>query len=118
MQYSPKLKNAMEEIKSILNKYDIGASIVLHAPGFSEHYFCITPSYSIIKLESVGLRFKTKGEPHKKVEDTINMITHLSETSLYVGRTLFDLKDRIIATGKIDIEERKGRRSGSDDQNN
>jgi hypothetical protein len=30
MQYSPKLKKAMEEIKAVLNKHDIAASVILH----------------------------------------------------------------------------------------
>jgi hypothetical protein len=51
MQYSPKLKKAMEEIKGILHKHDIAATVVLHTPGFSEFLNYISPSYSCCKEE-------------------------------------------------------------------
>lgn len=32
MQYSPKLKVAMDEVKDVLKKYDIAGFVVLHTP--------------------------------------------------------------------------------------
>jgi hypothetical protein len=60
MQYSPKLKKAMEEIKSIVKRHDIAAHVVLHTPGHSEFWFEISPSYSCAKLEGDNVRFKAK----------------------------------------------------------
>lgn len=85
MQYSPKLKNAAEDIKAILNKYDIAASIVLHAPGFSEFLLEITPSYSCATLQHDHIHFKAKRSDYKDelkrqndIRDTANMMYHLS----------------------------------------
>lgn len=60
MQYSPKLKKAMEEIKRILKDHDIAASVVLHTPGHSEYYLRINPSYSCATLNKGELRVKAK----------------------------------------------------------
>lgn len=51
MQYSPKLKKAAEEIKQILQKYDIAANVILHTSGHSEYLLHITPTYSCAWLE-------------------------------------------------------------------
>lgn len=86
MQYSPKLKIAMDEIKTILKKHDIAGFILLHAPGFSEYLNHVSPSYSCAKLEPEQLRFRLKaaevGGPEKAKQiatDTYNMITHLAD---------------------------------------
>lgn len=39
MQYNPKLKKAADEIKLILQKYDIAANVILHTPGHSEYLY-------------------------------------------------------------------------------
>lgn len=67
MQYSPKLKNAMEEIKLIIDKYDIAACVVLHTPGFSEFLNKIDPSYSCAKIKLLpdgteGVHFKANAK--------------------------------------------------------
>lgn len=46
MQYSPKLKIAMDEIKQVLKKHDIAGFVVLHTPGFTEYLNRVDPSYS------------------------------------------------------------------------
>lgn len=79
MQYSPKLKKAMEEIKTILKKYDLGAMVVIHTPGHSEFVLKVDPSYSCAKFNQTGdgINFKTKGLPKAKqkelARDTANM---------------------------------------------
>lgn len=85
MQYSPKLKIAMDEIKSVLKKHDIAGFVVIHTPGFSEYLNEISPSYSCAKIEATQLRFKVKaaevGGPEKAKQiatDTLNMITHFA----------------------------------------
>src|SRR4051812_33483380 len=86
MQYSPKLKKAMEEIKAVVKKYDVGAIVVLHTPGFSEYLFKIDPGYSAAKLEVDRVRINIKAEHYagdKKlrdqfVSDTSNLLHHLA----------------------------------------
>lgn len=87
MNYSPKLKKAMEEIKAIVKKYDISASVVLHTPGNSEFLLEITPSYSCAKLNHDHIHFKAKKEDFNNellrmqtIADTSNMMNLLGET--------------------------------------
>lgn len=56
---SPKLKQAMEQIKQILQAHDIAAVVVLHTPEHSEFLMKIDPSYSVAKLVKEGLHIKT-----------------------------------------------------------
>lgn len=88
MKYSPKLKKAMQEITKVLEKHDIGASIVLHTPGFSEHLLKLDPEYSCASFEADGnLRLRAKAEDfggdvelrNQKIKDTSNMLVHLAE---------------------------------------
>jgi|SRR6185437_106134 len=84
MQYSPKLKIAMEEIKEILNKHDIAGFIILHTPGFSEYLNHLMASYSCAKVMPDGIRLKLKQSEVGKekaeqiANDTFNMIVHLT----------------------------------------
>jgi hypothetical protein len=85
MQYSPKLKKAMEEIKEILKKNDIAGFVVLHTPGFSEYLNHVLTSYSCATVLPEGVRLRLKGsevcrEKAKELaEGTYNMITHLAK---------------------------------------
>lgn len=86
MQYSPKLKKAIEQIKDILKEYDIAGFVVIHTPGFSEHLNYVNPSYSCAFIEGKQFRVKIKtadlpgGKEQAKqlANDTYNMVTHLS----------------------------------------
>ena len=96
MKYSPKLKNAMAEIKAILEKHDIAGAIVLHEPGFGEHLIRLDPSYSSAKLlnalksKNYKPDFKTYTEGIKKIESTVNMFRIMAELS---GKTTLHLMD-------------------------
>lgn len=136
MQYSPKLKNAMEDIKKILKEYDIAAVIVLHNPGFSEYLMKIDPSYSCAKFEHIplmagqsmsaglGVRIRAKlvdfngdREKQKKViSNTSNMLMHLGERAGEIALAVMSVSDQM---DKItDAEHEEGRRSSHDQQNN
>ena len=104
MQYSPKLKKATEEIKMILLKYDIAASIVLHTPGHSEFLLRIDPSYSIAKLEVDHVRIKAnlqrdfngdKKKMEEKMAATSNMLRLLAETAGKNSIMLFEVSDQV-----------------------
>lgn len=86
MQYSPKLKKAMEDIKAIVKNNDIAAFVVLHdEAGFSEYLNAISPSYSCGFIEGDQIRFKLKTsevgkEQAKKIANgTYNMVTHFAD---------------------------------------
>lgn len=81
-----KLKEARTEIEAVLKKHDIGGFVTLHAPGFSEVFWNIWPSYSILKGDFPSIRMVSKltdygGDTHKQQQSqqaTCNMIHHLS----------------------------------------
>jgi len=88
MQYSPKLKKAMEQIKDILKEHDIAGYVVLHTPGYTEYLKHITPSYSCVVIESNSMiRIKAKAEDfggdvnkrNQKIADTANMMRHFAD---------------------------------------
>lgn len=97
--FSPKLKSAMDDIRKIIERYDIGAAVVLHTPGNSEYALFVEPSYSCAKLENRGVRFKAKAkdfpggakERQQKVEDTANLMNLLASTSGNVSLALMDI---------------------------
>ncbi len=123
MQYSPKLKNAAEEIKEILAKHDIAGMIVLHTPGHSEFVLDITPSYSCAWIQGGSLRFIAKKaeynsieEWRQKVADTANMISLLSDTSAQLVMNMIKASEMIDEiTG---AEHDKGGFTSNDTQNN
>lgn len=97
MQYHPKLKKAIAEIKTILDREDIAGCVILHAPQFSEFLLKIDPSYSCARFEGDHLRVKAKlkedfnGDKiawEQKVRDTSNMLHHLSGIT---GKTAISL---------------------------
>ena len=88
MQYSPKLKKAMEQIKAILKEHDIAAYVVLHTPGYREYLNHISPSYSCAKFEGdSAVRVRAKLEDYggdakirnQKLTDTVNMVSHFTD---------------------------------------
>jgi len=84
LNYSPKLKEAMAEIKAILKKHDIAGHVVLHEPGFSEYLLAIEPSWSLLRFDKNQIRFRSKLEDftgdrdaqHQASENTVSLIKH------------------------------------------
>jgi len=95
MRYHPKLKKAMRQIQHIMDEHDIAGSIVLHTPGFGEHYMRINPSYSAAKFEPIPgqegqqirmhIKEKQIGKKRAKelAEGTTNMFTIMNELLLH-----------------------------------
>ena len=125
MQYSPKLKVAMEEIKAILTKHDIAAGVVLHTPGHSEFLLHLTPTYSCVKPEMKGYRFRAKKEDfggdakarNEALANTSNMLMHLATIS---GKHLFSPTAELSqAVDQIlDAKHGPGSASSHESQNN
>lgn len=87
MQYSPKLKKAMEQIKAIVKEHDIAAFVVLNdGAGFSEYLNAVSPSYSCAILQEDLIRFRLvtaevgKQKARQLAEGTYNMVSHFAET--------------------------------------
>lgn len=82
-----KLKTAAEEIKDILRKHDIAASMLLHTPGHSEYVNHLLTSYSCayqyedesIRFYCKSKEFKTKDEQINKLSATSNMLKMLTD---------------------------------------
>lgn len=90
MQYSPKLKKAMEEIKEILRKHDIAGTITLHTVGHAEYLNHITPSYSCAKIDELTgkfelrarkIHFSNEAERLNKLTATSNMLSLLADVT-------------------------------------
>lgn len=89
MQYDPKLKMVMAEIKDILKKYDVGAVVCLHGENqLSEYLNHINPKYSAAFWDDKGgFRIKYKlsdyGGDRKAQEiqlaNTVNMLVHFRD---------------------------------------
>jgi hypothetical protein len=125
MNYSPKLKTAMERIKAILKEYDIAAQVILHTPGFSEYLTKVEASYSCAKFEGDFLRVKAKLQEDfdgdkvaqiQKLTDTVNMITHFKD----VNANMFLGMDKLLGELQktIDIETTGGGHTSHTTQNN
>lgn len=125
MQYSPKLKKAMEEMKEILRKHDIAGVVTLHTPGHSEYLLHVTPSYSCATFNGDELRVRARlkedfhgniGEQRKKVTDTVNMLDMLSESTAKLAMNLISLSE--IVTKKTNAEHLDGGHTSQTTQNN
>jgi hypothetical protein len=72
-----KLKDARAEIEAVFKKHDIAGFAVLHAPGWSEEFWTIWPSYSVLVGDFPAIRIKSKavdyaGDTAKQLRDQAN----------------------------------------------
>lgn len=129
MQYHPKLKVAMQEIKEILRKHDIAGAIALHLPGFSEYHLRIDPSYSCAKFEQIdgqpAIRIRSKlQEDHngdkeaqnKALTDTANMFHLLARAIGVPLMSIIDVSEDL--DKKLDTEHFDHGHTGHTEQNN
>lgn len=125
MQYSPKLKMAMEEIKAIIKKHDVGAIVVLHSPGHCEYLNALEPSYSCVKIENGGkVILKTKSTHYngdKKKRDEIatatsNMLSALGTVGGRLSMNVLELSK--VLDEHINAEHTDGGHTSHDQQNN
>lgn len=72
----PKLQAAMEEVKVILKKHDIGAVIVLGSQTHTEYLLELSPTWSCITIEDDGLvRFRALRKDFASKEEQGKVIT-------------------------------------------
>lgn len=127
MNYSPKLKTAMERIKAIMKEYDLGGQVILHTPGFSEYLNKLDPSYSCASIQDgVGIRVKAKLEEDfagdkeawtKKVSDTYNLFQHLTDVGGPMVMNNIDML-KLLETKVEVIKKDQGGHSSHTSQNN
>ena len=75
--YDPKLKEAAEEIKLILKKYDAQSAMILVSPSHCEYLYFLDSSWSTAKFEPAPnqgpnaccIRFRSKIEDFKSKQD-------------------------------------------------
>lgn len=124
MQYSPKLKTAMEEIKAILAKHDIGAMVILHTPGHSEFLNKLNPSYSCIIQNGDSIRFRSKLADYggdkkaweRKTTDSLDLLQCVTETMGQIILPLIDFTERL--EKQLDADTDKGDFTSHTSQNN
>lgn len=99
----------MEEIKAIAAKYDIGAVVILHTPGFSEYWLGVSPSYSGLKINGNELKlrikradFKSDSELIEQRKNTSNMVEHLTGVSCALTDHLLRLQETVAKHIKAD----------------
>lgn len=72
MNYSPKLRKAMEEIKDVLKKHDIAGFIAIHTPGHVEYSHNLMPSYSACNIDNTTGIVVIKGKLEHYLGDKNN----------------------------------------------
>ena len=115
----------MEEIKTLLEKNDIAASIVLHTPGYSEYLMHLTTTYSCAKVEPNGIRLKAKLQEdfggnkalwEHKIKETSGMLYHLGTVHAYQIMSLIELSK--LLDKKVGAEHFGKGNSSHESQNN
>lgn len=69
--YDPKLKEAMEEIKAIIKKYDCAASVLIQSKAHAEYLYELSPSWSCVTLTPDGqcrVKAQAKTGPPEEAE--------------------------------------------------
>lgn len=124
MQYNPKLKKAMAQIKAILDENDISGSVVIHTPGFAEYLLKLNPTYACTTVEGDMIRIKAKlaefnGDKEawtKKISDTVNMLECLAESNGKNALNIYSILDKL--KEKIDFDSGPSNHTSHTAQNN
>ena len=125
MQYSPKLKKAMEEIKEILHKHDIAGVVAIHTEGHAEYLNHITPSYSCANIDELNGKFELRAkkahfsndaERLNKLRATANMLSLLSDVTARNAMSL--MQASAAADSLFNAEHFDGGHSSNAQQNN
>lgn len=96
MTNSEKLSIAALEIKAIIDKWDLAAVVVLHAPGYHEYIIKLDPTYSCATIEDGRIKMElssTGPDQNKKLviaKHTSNMLMHLSKRTGEIAMNLLD----------------------------
>lgn len=124
MQYSPKLKRAIQEIKDILSREDIAGVIILHEPGFSEFLVKLNPTYYCARIMDGQLKVKSKKNDFREnpamreriVSNTANMLHMLGTNGGHCILPIMEMSSKL--DRQIEAEHGKGGFSNHNTQNN
>lgn len=113
MQYDPKLKIAMNEIREVLIRHGIGAVVCLHGEKqISEFMHFIDPPYSCAYWDKSkgGLRIKAKLSEYPSREEwektmgaTVNMLVHFRNFGERVNLIFSQVLNKL--SEQVDIQE-------------
>jgi hypothetical protein len=123
MQYSPKLKKAMEQIKKLLTENDITGLVILHTPGFSEYLNHCTASYSCAKPDASGIRLELKAAEVGKerarelANGTFNMVHHFATQSAIHAQFYMDMEEMLRQKWSAEITTSGGHTSHGQQNN-
>jgi len=89
LPYDPDLKIAIEEIKAILDKFQISATVILNSPTHAEYlnYFPVwsaiqfEKSKPMIKIRSKRKDFNSREEQHAILEASVGLIARARDIS-------------------------------------
>ena len=108
-----KLKKAMEEIKFILDRYDIAGTVALSTNKDLEYLYRLTPSWSIVTVEEetgyVGVKalrkdYSSKEEQVAAITDSANMMFGLRKVNQAIAGNLSTLTDMLEQKFDIDFK--------------
>lgn len=63
------LKAARAKIEAVLKEHDLAGFVTLHGPGWSEVFWSLWPSYSVIKGDFPSVRIVSKAADYKSPKD-------------------------------------------------
>jgi hypothetical protein len=124
MQYSPKLKKMIEQIRQILIENDCAGSVVLHTPGFSEYLNHIAPSYSCAKIKDGAVKVKLvtaevgKDKAKEIATNTLNMFYHLAKWTATHDMMYMELEEMLKAKWNGEHLQGGSGHSSHEQQNN
>lgn len=124
MNYSPKLKKVISEIEKILKENDVAGMVVVHTPGNTEYLLKLDASYSAatveanqkIRVKAMMSEFPTKEDWVRKVTDTSNMLSMISEAAGLITLSVMDLSTQLDKT--VNAEHTKTRHTGDNEITN
>lgn len=117
VEYDPKLKEAMAEIRALCHKYDIAAAIIVTSESHSEFGLEITPSWSGFSWEvgndgvkdCVRLRVKQSEvgaeKAHKLVSGSVHLTQHIMDLSAMFFLQAKQLMDNIKNHVEITVDD-------------
>jgi hypothetical protein len=112
--FSPRLKEIMARISSILLNEDVAGYIVLHEPGFSEYRLAIDPSWSVLSMiGEEGIRLRSKLEDYggdrerqrREIEATTNLLRHLADLLPMHAQVFEALHEKVCETMIVEHTE-------------
>lgn len=101
----PKLQMAMEEIKAIIQKHDLSASVLLQNQTHGEFFYELSPSWSCITLTTDGqigvkCKAKTGGDDEKeRLRVSVGLIMGILDHARKQEKNMSEVVELLIHNG-------------------